>query len=146
MKKIILLLLAVAAIARGAYLPQANEGAYAIRFTSAAISTGATGDLQTVATNTARYIVLSVYAETTAASGSLALATVDIRTATAGGGTSVLTAPVALASLTAVDLVQSLAPMALGAVQTAANLTLRQTVVSANAGTISVVVVILPVP
>lgn len=144
--KNLLLFLALLTGLSAAYAPQSSQGAYAIRFTSAAISTGATGDLQTIATGTARYIVLSVYAETTAASGTLALATVDIRTATAGGGTSILTAPVALASLTAVDLAQSLAPMALGAIQTAANLTLRQTVLSANAGTISVVVVILPLP
>lgn len=144
--KITLLFLALLTGLTAAYTPQSAQGAYALRFTSAAISTGATGDLQTIATGTARYIVLSIYAETTAASGTLALATVDIRTATAGGGTSILTAPVALASLTASDLAQSLAPMALGAIQTAANLTLRQTVLSANAGTISVVVVILPVP
>lgn len=144
MKKLLLSLLLSVGL-NAAYLPSTN-GAYALVFSGAAISTGATGDLQTIATGTSRYIILSVYAETTAASGTLALATVDIRTATAGGGTSILTAPVALASLTATNLAQSLAPMALGAIQTAANLTLRQPALSANAGTVSVVVVILPVP
>ena len=144
--KTLLLFLALLATATAAYLPQSAVGAYALRFTSAAISAGATGDLQTIATGTSRYIVLSAYAETNSAAGTLALATIDIRTATAGGGSSVLAAPVALTSLTAIDLAQSLAPMALGAVQTAANLTLRQTVLSANAGTISVIVVILPIP
>lgn len=145
MKKLLLFLLLSVGLS-AAYAPQSTQGAYALVFSGAAISTGSTGDLQTIATGTSRYIILSVYAETTAASGTLALATVDVRTAPAGGGTSILTAPVALASLTAINLAQSLAPMALGAIQTAANLTLRQTVLSANAGTISVVVVILPLP
>lgn len=117
-----------------------------ITFTAAGISAGSTGDLATVATGLSRYIVQAVYAETTAASGTLALATIDIRTATGGGGTSILAAPTALAALAAVDLAQSITPLTLGAVQTAANLTLRQTVLSANAGTISVVVVLIPLP
>lgn len=115
---------------------------------TAAISTSVTGDLATIAVGLSRYIITAVYVESLTAAGTLALGTIDIRTATAGGGASVLTAPTALASLTAANIVQSIAVPTLSGstVLTAANLTLRQTVVSANAGTIAVVIVAVPVP
>lgn len=144
MKKL-LLFLALTCGLHASYLPS-QQGALALKFTGAAISTSTTGDLVTVATGLARYVISAVYVETTAASGSLALGTVDVRTATSGGGSSVLAAPTALVGLTAVDLAMSVTPMTLGAIQTAANLTLRQTVISANAGTISVIVILIPVP
>lgn len=121
-------------------------GAVPVVISTASISTTTTGDLVTVATGLSRYIVSAVYVESLTASGSLALGTVDLRTATAGGGSSVLSAPVALASLTAANLAQQLTTASLGSVLTAANLTLRQTVVSLNAGTVAVVIVLIPVP
>lgn len=121
----------------------------AVVFPSLAIATAASpADLGTQSVPFARYIVQSVYVESLTAAGTLALGTLDIRTAAAGGGASILTAPVALTSLTGANLAQSFAvPAITGAtVATAANLTVRQTVNSANAGTAAVVVTIIPVP
>lgn len=114
--------------------------------TASIATSGSPADLVTVATGLSRYIVGAVYVESLTAAGSLAIGTVDIQTATAGGGASILSAPVALTGLTTLNLAQSLAPAALGSVLTAANLTLRQTVNSLNAGTIAVVIVLIPVP
>jgi hypothetical protein len=121
-------------------------GSVPIAIATASISTSATGDLATVATGLSRYIVSAVYVESLTAAGTMAAGTIDIRTATGGGGSSILSAPVALTGLTSTNLVQQLTVATLGAVQTAANLTLSQTVISLNAGTIGVVIILIPVP
>lgn len=121
-------------------------GSVPITIPTASISTSTTGDLVTVATGLSRYIVSAVYVESLTAGGTMAAGTVDIRTAASGGGSSILTAPVALTSLTAANLAQQLTTAAIGSVLTAANLTLRQTVISLNAGTVGVVIILIPVP
>lgn len=57
---------------------------------NAIATSGSPADLQSVVLPSSinRYTVTNVYAYTTAASGTLALATVDVRTAAAGGGAS----------------------------------------------------------
>lgn len=119
----------------------------AVQIPSTALGTsGSPADLATVATGLSRYIVHSVYVESISAAGTLGTATVDIRTATAGGGSSILNAATALTGLTALNLVQAPAVAALSGVLTAANLTLRQTIDSLNAGNIAVVINLIPVP
>lgn len=90
-----------------------------------------------------RYTVTNVWAYTTAASGTLAAATVDLRTAAAGGGSSLLTSPVAMTGLTTVNLVQNMAPLALGATFANGTLFVRQTINSLNAGTVTLAVEVL---
>lgn len=112
---------------------------------NAIATSGSPADLQSVILPSSinRYTVTNVYAYTTAASGTLALATVDVRTAAAGGGTSLLTAPVALVGLTAVNLVQNMTPLTLGTTFANGSIFVRQTVNSANAGTLTIAVEIL---
>lgn len=102
-------------------------------------------DLATVAIPFARYLPLAVRVEAVTAAGTLAGATLDIRTAVAGGGASVLSAPTALTAATAVDKIVSITPVATD-VRTASALTIRQTTDSVNAGTISGVIVVCPLP
>lgn len=119
----------------------------AVRFSGAAIAVaGSPSDLLTAVVGVPRYVILQIIAECISAAGTLAAATVDIRTATGGGGSSILDAATMLDSLTAANLTQPIAPAALGSVLTAQSLTLRQTVDSGNAGVVSVVVLILPLP
>lgn len=145
------ILLSVSLVLAFLATPFANSatpnGTQAVRFTTAPIgASGSPADLQTVAVGLTRYVVTAVYVESISAAGTLAAGTIDVRTATAGGGASVLNAATALTGLTAADKAQSIAVAALGNVLTAANLTLRQTVDSANAGVVSVVVVVIPLP
>lgn len=122
-------------------------GVVPLRLTSAAIATsGSPADIGSITVGLSRYIISGIYVESLTAAGTLALGTIDIRTATAGGGSSILLAATALTSLTTLDLAQSVAPAALGSVLTAATLTVRQTINSLNAGTIAVVVLVIPVP
>lgn len=90
-----------------------------------------------------RYTVTNVYAYTTAASGTLAAATVDVRTAAAGGGSSLLTAPVALTGLTAANLAQNMTPLAMGTTFAGGSIFVRQTINSLNAGTVTIAVEVL---
>lgn len=148
MKSITSLLLAVVCFF-AAPCPKAATpyGTQAVRIPNVTLLTAASpGDLATVSVDLNRYIVTAVYVESMSAAGTLAAATIDIRTATAGGGASVLSAATALTGLTAANLVQAPAVATLGAALTAANLTLRQTVNSGNAGVVSLVIIVIPLP
>lgn len=118
-----------------------------LRLTTANIATsGSPADIGSITTGLSRFIIQGIYVESLTASGTLAAGTIDIRTATAGGGSSVLSAATALTSLTTLNLTQSIATAALGSVLTASTLTVRQTVNSLNAGTIAVVILVIPLP
>lgn len=147
MKKFISLLFALflwISLAQGAATPY---GTQAVRISNVTLSTSASPvDLTSVVIGLSRYIVTAVYVESNSAAGTLAAATIDIRTAAAGGGASVVNAATALTGLTAADKAQSVAVAALGNVLTASSLYLRQTVDSANAGVVSVVIVVVPLP
>ena len=106
---------------------------------------GGAVDKATISVPFSRYLPLAVTIESVTAAGTLAAATIDIRTAAAGGGASILSAPTALTAATAVDKIVSITPVATD-VRTAPTLTLRQTVDSGNAGTISGVLVVRPLP
>lgn len=122
-------------------------GTQAVRISNVTLgTTGSPADLVTVTVGLSRYIVTAVYVESNTAAATLAAATIDIRTATAGGGASALNAATALTGLTAANKAQSVTVAALGNVLTASTLTLRQTVDSANAGTVSLVIVVIPLP
>lgn len=122
-------------------------GTQAVRISNVTLgTTGSPADLVTVTVGLSRYIVTAVYVESNTAAATLAAATIDLRTATAGGGASVLNAATALTGLTTANKAQSIAVAALGNVLTASTLTLRQTVDSANAGTVSLVIVVIPLP
>lgn len=123
------------------WIPMTNEVVFLISGNAIATS-GSPADLQTftLPAYINRFTVTGVWAYTSAASGTLALATIDLRTAAAGGGSSLLTAPVALTGLTAVNLVQSLAPLALGVTFANGPLVVRQTINSANAATLVIAV------
>lgn len=142
------LLLAVACLfAFPAVKAATPYGTQAVRIPNITLLTAASpADLATVSIDLNRYIVTAVYVESMSAAGTLAAATIDIRTATAGGGASVLNAATALTGLTAANLVQAPAVATLGAALTAANLTLRQTVNSGNAGVVSLVIIVIPLP
>lgn len=150
MKKLLGLLVVLTAslfavpLAPAASTPYATQG---VRISNVTLgTTGSPADLTSVSIGLSRYVVTAVYVESNTAAGTLAAATIDIRTAAAGGGASVLNAATALTTLTAADKAQSIAVAALGNVQTASTLVLRQTVDSANAGTVSVVIVVVPLP
>lgn len=133
----------------GAWTVTAGAGVVSLQIPSTAVLTAnSPGDLVsiTVPSQVARYVVHSVYIETISATGTLALCTIDLRTATGGGGASLLNAATALTSLTSANLAQSLTVAALGSVLTAGTLTVRQTVNSANAGNIAGVINLIPVP
>lgn len=83
-----------------------------------------------------KYTVEAVRARAVTAAGTLALATIDVRTASGGGGASLLSAATALSALSAADTVQSITPATFASVATASTIYLRQTVDSGNAGTI----------
>lgn len=122
-------------------------GTQAVRISNVTLGTsGSPADLTSVVVGLSRYIVTAVYVESNSAAATLAAATIDVRTAAAGAGASVLNAATALTGLTAADKAQSVAVAALGNVQTATSLYLRQTVDSANAGVVSLVIVVIPLP
>lgn len=102
-------------------------------------------DLATITVPFARYLPVALTIEAKTAAGTLAAATVDVRTAAAGGGASVLSAPSALTGVTAVDKIINVTPVATD-VRTASSLYLRQTVDSGNAGTIAGVLIVRPLP
>lgn len=110
------------------------------------LTAGSAVDIATGTVNVPRYLISSIYAETISSAATLAAGTIDIRTAAAGGGSSILTAPAALTSLTAINLIQSIAPAALGSVLTASSLIVRQTVNSLNTGSVGIIINIIPLP
>lgn len=126
--------------------PQAALGTVVFRVLNVPIATsgGATdrGVLE-VPIGVTRYAITGVWAYTVSAAGTLAAGTVDLRTAAAGAGASLLTAPIALVGLTAANLAQSLVPVALGVTYTAHTLYLRQTIDSLFAGVVNVYVELL---
>lgn len=126
------------------WIPMTSEVVFLIPGNSI-VTSGAPADMQSFALPSYinRYTVTGVWAYTSAASGTLALATIDLRTAAAGGGSSLLTAPVALTGLTAVNLAQNLTPLALGATFAGGTMYARQTVNSANAATLVIAVRVL---
>jgi hypothetical protein len=130
-----------AATGRGSYLPSTAR-IFTVAFPGAISTSGSPADKFTGAlpAGVSRYVVQSVTVTATSASGTLALSTIDLRTATGGGGSSILAAPTALTALTAANLAQSISPAAIGSTFTAGSITLRQTVDSANAGTVLVIV------
>jgi hypothetical protein len=143
--KNILLFIALIASCSASYLPsQLRARTIAVPVASIATS-GSPADITAVdiPSDVTSYVVTSVYAASDSAAGTLAAATIDLRTASGGGGSSLLASPTALTGLTANSLVQSITPAVLGAKQTAGTIHLRQTVNSLNAGTIRVYVTIL---
>lgn len=116
---------------------------------TALLTAGSAADLVTVQLppNLGRFIVLGYTLEATVAAGSLAAATVAVRTATGGLGVVVVTAT-ALTAVTAVDLAITTNMGLTGAIVNAATvtaLTVRQTVDSANAGTVAGRILVQPV-
>jgi hypothetical protein len=134
-------LLFAAFMGSGAYLPS-QARIFTVALPGSITTSGSPADKITVPipSGVARYVVQSVTVTATAADGTLALGTIDLRTATGGGGASILNAPAALTGLTAINLAQTIAPAPIGSTFTAGAITLRQTVDSANAGSILVVV------
>jgi len=118
-----------------------------IPFTAVALSASGSvvADIAAIAVPFARYVPLALVVVGVGAAGTLAVATLDLRTATAGAGASLLTAPTAINSVTATGKIQTIVPVATD-VRTAATLSLRQTVDSANAGSISGVLIVRPLP
>lgn len=88
------------------------------------------------------YLITNIYVRSVTASGSLAAATIDLRTAANGGGTSILGSPTALTGLTAAALVQSITPV-LTSVMTASQLFVYQSVGAGSTGTIKIVLQII---
>lgn len=133
----------------GVDYPSPIRGTFIITGNAIATS-GSPADLQTLTltlpTGYTRYAVLNAWAYSTAAAGSMALGTIDVRTAAAGGGSSLLNAASALTALTAVNLMQSLTPVTMGVTYTSTSLVVRQTVNSLNAGTISVLLDLVFLP
>lgn len=84
-------------------------------------------------------LIIAAYVHVVSAAGTVAAAVLDIRTAAAGGGSSIITAG-AVTGLTAADKVKALTVPAQTDVFAADKLYVRQTTDSANAGTIRVVV------
>jgi hypothetical protein len=147
MKRLVFSLLAFVLAIPVLHAAATPYGTQAVRISNVTLlTTGSPADLTSVTIGLSRYIVTAVYVESNSAAGTLAAATIDVRTAAAGGGASVLNAATALTGLTAADKAQSVAVAALGNVQTAATLVLRQTVDSANAGVVSLVIVVIPLP
>ncbi len=126
--------------------PQALPGTTALKLLNVPIATSGSaadrGSLEVPSWIT-RYAIMNVWAFSVSAAGTLAAGIADLRSAAAGGGASLLTAPVALTGLTAGNLAQSLAVVALGVTYTARTLYLRQTVDSLNAGVVNVYVELL---
>lgn len=83
----------------------------------------------------ANYIVENIYVRSVNLAGTAATATLDIRTAASGTGSSILSGATALSGLTATGLCQKITPV-LTSVLTAPILYVYQTVGSLNAGTI----------
>lgn len=134
-----------ASIVRAAYLPSQEK---IVTFTIPAVAvltTGSAADLASIVlpTRLTRYAVQNVYVTSVTAAGTLAAATIDLRTAAAGGGSSILTAATALTGLTTLNLAQSVSAAAIGVTYTAGTIYLRQTVDSLSAGTIMIVVVVV---
>jgi len=118
----------------------------AVYVAGVAIATAAAPlDLASFSIPFARYLVQNIIVESQVAAGTLAAATIDLRTAPAGGGVSCLAAPVALVNLTAANLAQVIAALQ-NVVQTAPSLTIRQTVNSINAGQVAFALEIQPLP
>lgn len=141
-----LLALAIPSLALASH-GQINQ--LSVPFSGVAVDTGAAADLVTltVPAQAARYIIISITIEATAASGALAISVVDLRTAASGGGSSVLSSPMTLSSLTAANTYQMANDSAISnTVQTSGSLILRQTTASLNSGTFGGVLIIQPVP
>lgn len=101
------------------------------------LNAAAPGDLATLTVFPSRYIPVAAWVYNPTAN--LALATLGLYTAAAGGGTAIIT-PTLLASLTGVDTFQELSISALSSVITAQTLYPRLTVASGTAGTAALVI------
>lgn len=122
--------------ASSGYIPPAAKSAVLTVLTSTS-----PGDLGSIAipANITRYIIRKIAVVAKTAAGTLALATVDLRTVAAGGGSSVLSGATALVAASAAGKVVDLSSVSvITDALTASTLFVRQTVDSANAGTIIV--------
>lgn len=129
-------------------LPQVGYRTLIFPFVPILTSVVTPQDLLTISVpaDVARWIAVGAYVESNSSSGTMAATTVDIRTATGGGGSSILSGATALAALTGPNLAMGLTAASVGAVLTATTLTLRQSVASLFAGTISIVVLYVALP
>lgn len=111
--------------------------------TQTLVTTGSPGDLGSVSipATVTRWRLFQAVAKAATASGTLAAATVGLYTQAAAAGTNIV-APVALASLTAANTIQSLTAIFPASGISDTNVFFRQTVDSGNAGTVTFYLII----
>jgi hypothetical protein len=119
---------------------QPNIGPVQIKIPAFALNTaGSPSDLASIVipTNISNYVIKNAWVRAVTAAGTLIAATIDIRTAAGGAGSSILSAPTALTGLTGVGTVKTISALNASTL-TAPLLYVRQTVDSLNAGTVMV--------
>ena len=122
--------------------PSVDMSTFTYTFRDVALqTTGGAADIATLSGLPPRYLIRDIVVVAKSATGTLVASVIDIRTAAAGGGASIIdttSTNATLTNLTAEDKLKSLVPLTYTDIQKTRKLFLRQTTNSANAGVVDI--------